>query len=305
MLKVASRNEKLDYYETVQKDEIWYHVTWKQKDQTYFGFVRGQDVSKRTFQFDKMMGMIETADQEFTLGSLTHIGNYKNQKGYAPEYYGSGMDKDGNRRSQSAPGYPDLANLKEFSYLGDGTLVRVISQGSDYTRVSVLANGKQYSIPNKYIPAIKTIQAINKVIAIDRKNQNEVVFEKLEGQWKIVSYTLATTGKIGPYHVPTPLGYFMAIEKREFFYYYKDGTTTIQGYAPHVIRFAGGAYVHGVPVDYKYNKEGKRIDPGRVEYSGSMGTIPLSHKCVRNYTSHAKFLYDWYTKGETIVIVME
>lgn len=70
-------------------------------------------------------------------------------------------------------------------------------------------------------------------------------------------------------------------------------------------RFNGGAYVHGVPVNYLYSEKGERITPPKIEYSKSIGTVPLSHKCVRNYTSHAKFLYDWYREDETIIIVIE
>ena len=124
-------------------------------------------------------------------------------------------------------------------------------------------------------------------------------------EWKIVSYSLATTGKSGKYHQPTPLGYYYAIEKKPRFYYLKDGTNDIEGYAPYAIRFTAGAYVHGVAVPYEYTDDGVRVDPGIREFSNSIGTVPLSHKCVRNYTSHAKFLYDWYEHGKTIVIVIE
>ncbi|HYE68238.1 MAG TPA: L,D-transpeptidase, partial [Anaerovoracaceae bacterium] len=188
---------------------------------------------------------------------------------------------------------------------GDGTLVRVLSSGSQYTRIALVKDERVYFVPNKYIATPAAVTAIKKAVVIDRANQNEVVFEKTGQEWKVISYTLATTGTTGKYHQPTPLGYYYGIEKRERFYYYKDGTTTIQGYAPYTIRFAGGAYLHGVPVNYKYNSEGGRVDPGRIEFSKTLGTVPLSHKCVRNFTSHAKFLYDWYTPGEVIVVVIE
>lgn len=304
VIKKAVKNEKLSYIETVINDQKWYHVTWKDNEIRKFGFASSDAVTKRVFQFDKMYAMIQVAEEEFAKGKLTYIDNYKNRKGKAPAYNSGELDREGNRRSQSAPGYPDLNNKKEFTYIGDGTLVRILSADSYYTKVSLVHNARSYYVPNKYVSP-PVVNSIKKVIAIDRKNQNEVVFEKIGNDWTIVSYTLATTGKVGPYHQPTPLGYYYAIEKRERFYYYKDGTTIIQGYAPYAVRFAGGAYVHGVAVDYKYDKQGKKIDPGKIEYSRSVGTVPLSHKCVRNYTSHAKFLYDWYSPGETIVVVIE
>ena len=305
VLRAVSRNEKLNYIETVTNDSKWYHVTWQENDQQLFGFINADVVTKRIFQFDKMHEAVLKAEKVADDGPLTYINNYHNLKGYAPLYQGEELDKIGGRRSQSAPGYPDPADLNEFNYLGDGTLVRVLSSGSQYTRVALVKDERVYFVPNKYIVTPAAVTAVKKAVVIDRANQNEVVFEKIGQEWKVISYTLATTGTTGKYHQPTPLGYYYGIEKRERFYYYKDGTTTIQGYAPYTIRFAGGAYVHGVPVNYKFNSEGGRVDPGRIEYSKTLGTVPLSHKCVRNLTSHAKFLYDWYTPGEVIVVVIE
>jgi len=305
VLRAVSKNEKLNYIETITNDSKWYHVTWQENDRQLFGFINSDVVTKRVFQFDKMHEAVLKAEKVTDAGPLTYINNYHNLKGYAPLYQGEELDKIGGRRSQSAPGYPNLADLSEFNYLGDGTLVRVLSSGSQYTRVALVKDERVYFVPNKYIVTPAAITAVKKAVVIDRANQNEVVFEKAGQEWKVISYTLATTGTTGKYHQPTPLGYYYGIEKRERFYYYKDGTTTIQGYAPYSIRFAGGAYLHGVPVNYKFNSEGGRVDPGRVEFSKTLGTVPLSHKCVRNFTSHAKFLYDWYTPGEVIVIVVE
>ena len=305
VLKTVSKNDKLNYLETITNDGKWYHITWYDNAEQFFGFVNADVVAKREFQFDKMLKSVQEAENAFEKGPLTYIYNYHNQKGYAPAYHGQELDNSGNVRSQSAPGYPDTSQQNEFSYLGDGTLIRVISRDEKYTKVAPVKDKKIYYVPNKYVVTPAAITAVKKAVVIDRGNQNEVVFEKIGTEWKVVSYTMATTGATGKYQQPTPLGYFYGIEKRERFYYYKDGTTTIQGYAPYVIRFAGGAYIHGVPVNFKFSADGKRIDPGKVEYSKTMGTVPLSHKCVRNYTSHAKFLYDWYTPGEMIVIVME
>lgn len=305
ILKTASKNEKLSYIETVKNIKKWYYITWNEGEQQLFGFLDVDSAVKRIFQFDKMHEAILKAEKAATKGPLTYIDNYHNIKGHAPKYQGGELDNKGGRRSQSAPGYIDTSNLSEFDYLEDGTLVRILSSDSQYTQIALVKDESEYYVPNKYVVAPPAVISINKAIVIDRTNQNEVVFEKIDQEWKVISHTLATTGKIGEYHQPTPLGYFYAMEKRDKFYYYKDGTYIIQGYAPYTIRFAGGAYVHGVGINYKYNDDGTRTDPGMVEYSETIGTVPLSHKCVRNYTSHAKFLYDWYTPGEVIVIVIE
>lgn len=307
VIRQAEKYEKLDYVETIFDDETWYHVTWEKEGVTQFGFVHQGEVSQRRFQFEVMDQAIQKAENAFSAGKITYIRNYKNGIGMAPAYHGADLDAGGNRRSQSAPAYLDLTDRNEFVYLGDGTLVRAMERGTDFTKVSLVRNNAIYYVPSKYVAPEGVVSGLKKVIIIDRRNQNETVFEKGEedGQWKMISYTLATTGTTGKYHQPTPLGYYFAIEKRERFYYYQDGTTHIQGYAPYALRFAGGAYVHGVPVNYKYSADGKRNDPGKIEYSKTMGTVPLSHKCVRNYTSHAKFLYDWYSPGETVVVIIE
>ena len=192
----------------------------------------------------------------------------------------------------------------EFVYVTDGTLIKYLSEKGDYVQAEVLKTGKSYYIHKRYIPKAQAVTALSQIIVIDRDNQNEAVYEKINNTWTMISYTFATTGKTGTYSKPTPTGYYFAIEKRPQFLYYKDGTKVFQGYAPYAIRFTDGAYIHGVPVNYRYSSTGAKIIPPRIEYTATMGTIPLSHKCVRNYTSHAKFLYDWIVLGEAIVIVI-
>lgn len=311
VIKRLSKNDKVNYIETVfvktgeNTSDQWYHITWNDNGDTLFGFVNSNDVTKRFFQFDKMEKAVNFAQEYADRGKLTYINNYKNQTGYAPFYHGGTVDEFGNERSQSAPGYFDLSNLQEFIYIEDGTLVKYLFTKGDYIKVQLLSTGETYFVPRKYIPTDRAVTSLKKIVVIDRMNQNEAVYENIQGTWTMISYSLATTGTVGEYSQITPLGYFYAVERREQFLYYKDGTYQIQGYAPYVIRFNGGAYIHGVATNYKYNSKGQIITPPIQEYSKTIGTVPLSHKCVRNYTSHAKFLYDWYTPGETIVVVIE
>lgn len=183
-------------------------------------------------------------------------------------------------------------------------LLHVLEERDGFTKVKVIGWEGEYWVQSKYINRKNTLKELRKVIIIDRKFQNEAVFEFSGGKWSLISYTSATTGKNGPYSLETPLGYYMAIQKRDRFFYFKDGTQEIAGYSPYSIRFSGGGYIHGVPVNYII-KEGKQIDPGMKEYASTIGTIPLSHMCVRNYTSHAKFLYDWVEIGNSAIIVIE
>ena len=76
-----------------------------------------------------------------------------------------------------------------------------------------------------------------------------------------------------------------------------DGSKETGGFAPYASRFTNGGYIHGVPV----NAPRKSL----IEYSPTLGTTPRSHMCVRNATSHAKFVYDWAPVNETIVFVFD
>ncbi len=269
----------------------------------------------RSFQFSKMAEAIMPVKSALEKGTVAYIDNYKNRNGAAPYYNGKSTDALGNLRSASAPGYYDSSGNGDFRYIPDGTLVLVLRETDSLSEVALVGEESEisYFVPQKYVASDDPLLSLDKVIAIDRSNQNIAAFEAipkgeqeaLSAEWKIVSYSLATTGKEGKYHQPTPLGYYYAIEKKPQFYYLKDGTDEIEGYAPYAIRFTAGAYIHGVSTAYQYAEDGSRIDPGINEYSSSIGTVPLSHKCVRNYTSHAKFLYDWYEHGRTVVLVIE
>lgn len=311
LVRQANPGERFCFLEAVYiaggggKVERWYHVYWDEGGEKHFGFVEDTDVIERSFQFDKIEAAIIKAENYASRGRLTYISNYQNRNGYPPLYKGKATDGQGGSRSQSAPGYPSINNKEDFVYIEDGTLIRQLFTHDEYVKIQLVHTGEIFHVPQKYIASDHRIHDLKKVIAIDVTNQNEAVYEKKIDGWTLISYTFATTGTQGPYSQPTPLGYFFAMEKKPYFRYYEDGTTRIQGYAPYVIRFAGGAYVHGIGVNYEYAEDGTTITPPTVEYSKTIGTKALSHKCVRNYTSHAKFLYDWFVAGETIVIVID
>ncbi len=294
------QGEFLDKYGT----DKWYKVAFKAEDKVQEGYILSKLAQPRAFQFDKMVESVKKAKSEIDANTSAYITNYKNRLGTAPLYKGSTKDKFGIQRHQSAPAYYEPNLGSEFRYFSDGTIVSVLAETESFYKVRAMSFEGEYYVPKKYVSFRESIETLTKVIVVDRKNQNEGVFELIEGKWNLISYTYATTGENARYKLPTDLGYFMVIEKVSRFLYLSDTTKQVAGYAPYGIRFNGGAYIHGVPVDY-INKNGKRIDPGMQEYLYTIGTVPKSHKCVRNYTSHAKFLYDWIEIGKSIVIVIE
>ena len=108
----------------------------------------------------------------------------------------------------------------------------------------------------------------------------------------------STTGRHAPpYAQETPLGMYLIQQKKTRMVFLKDGSAETGGYAPYASRFTNGAYIHGVPVNVPRTS--------MIEYSWSLGTTPRSHMCVRNATSHAKFVFDWAPTERSLVVVIE
>jgi hypothetical protein len=186
-------------------------------------------------------------------------------------------------------------------------------------------------LPKKYVSTSNSVKELKQAIFVDVKNQNIFSLELLEDQWVVKSISFATSGKESEYKEKTVPGYYAAIQKKDQFLYLDDITKELDGYAPYAIRFNGGAYLHGFPVNFHWKTEkklvspeefdeegiltkeavyediriGGPIDPGHIEYSYTLGTIPLSHKCVRNPTSHAEFMYNWINLDQSIIIIAE
>lgn len=294
------RGEFLDGYES---DE-WHKITFKKDDEINTGYIFAPLAHVRHFQFDKMYQELTEIKGEADAHTTAYISNYKNYNGSAPRFNGGTNDDFGYRRSQSAAGYVEPDKAAYFRYLPDGILLTVLEETENFYKVKPLTFDGEYFVEKKYVSFDNSIDTLSQVIIVDRKYQNCATFEYRDDKWVMISYVFATTGKDGEYALPTPLGHYMTIQKRDRFLYYADGTTTIAGYAPYAIRFSGGGYIHGVPVQYIV-RDGNKIDPGLQEYLHTIGTIPRSHMCVRNYTSHAKFLYDRIEIGKAALFVIE
>lgn len=301
-LKESVRGQYIEKYDT----DLWYRIFWKDGDEVKEGFVFSALAVPRTYQFQKMFDHVKLMKEEVDANTTAYISNYKNRNGTAPSYHGKTVDAYGTGRSQSAPAYHELSNLGEFRYLEDGTLITVLGKNETEThyQVRLVETGESFWVPRKYVSFSNSIEELSKVIVVDRENQNEGVFEFIDGSWHLISYIFATTGEDSQFKQPTSLGYWMAITTVPEFLYLDDITKEIAGYAPYAIRFNGGAYIHGVPVNF-LRRNNQNVDPGMKEYLFTIGTVPRSHKCVRNYTSHAKFLYDWIEIGKSAFIVIE
>lgn len=232
------------------------------------------------------------------------ISNYKNRYGEAPvvknyvrNEYNRVSDTLGTERYQSVPFYSITDTITPVIYGKDGWPVVIIDTVGSFVFAHSINDGHDWYIPKKYIPKT-TRMSMEKVIFVDRKNQNICTIEKDSVEWKVRSMNPATTGlKKPPYMSPTPLGIFVIQEKKAKMIYLKDGSTEVAGFSPYASRFSKGGYIHGIPVNLPSTE--------MKEYSPSLGTTPRSHMCVRNATSHAKYVYQWAKTYDTLVIVIE
>lgn len=263
----------------------------------------------RMFQWDKIkagLALLETVQREPSLWGIAK--NQKNINGVAPAAKGATLndynnlqDRYGAERYQGIPLYDSLDLITPERYEHDGSLLRL----NNYTDTAKFVNaesiyiGGNWMIPKRYVkPIDQSVTRFDKVIFVDRTNQNICTLEKRDGDWVVLSMNPATTGaRRPPFQKPTPLGIFVIQEKKERMIYMVDGTSRIGGFAPWASRFCSGGYIHGVPV----NLPATAI----VEYSATLGTVPRSHMCIRNVTSHAIFIYNWAPVEKSLLFVIE
>ena len=185
------------------------------------------------------------------------------------------------------------------TYGRDGSLAEVLSRQGGFYKVKPVTIDEEWLIPERYLKPLPDSVSFRHVVFVDRKDQNIATLEwKERGTWFIRSVNPATTGLHNPpYGQETPLGLFLIQEKKSRMVFLKDGSSAVGGYAPYASRFTNGAYIHGVPVNVPRT--------AMIEYSYTLGTTPRSHMCVRNATSHAKFVFDWAPVEQSLVVVIE
>ena len=302
-------SEKLALHQKVtgenQEDsDIWYKVSCKDNNNIVTGYIHSSTGVTRTFQFDKMLEALRDLQQQVAEEKLHHISNYKNVNGAPPTKGEGATDEFGMRIYQSAPGYLQPDTQADFRYVPDGMLVRILEESGEFYRTRVESFDQELYVPKKYIDPNTALSEFTQAIVVDRNQQNQASFELSENEIRMVSYTLSTTGLKGQSSFETPLGFYKTLEKKDRFQYLKKDSGDIAGYAPYATRFSGGAYIHGVPVSYE-EKNGELVDPGITEYLQTIGTFPRSQMCVRNFSSHAEFLYNWIKPANGAVIVIE
>ena len=261
----------------------------------------------RCFQWDKIkerLALLENIQRQHSEWCI--LQNYKNRNGEAPlvkkfkrDAYKRVADTLGVERYQGIPLYALNDTLTPERYGLDGLLTRYLGEEGSFARVEPVFTGGEWYTPVRYVKLIPDTVVFRKAIFVDRHNQNIAMLEqKEEGSWLVRSMNPATTGRHRPpYAQETPLGMFVLQEKKVKMIFLKDGSKATGGFAPYANRFNNGGYIHGVPTNAPAT--------GIIEYSYTLGTIPRSHMCVRNATSHSKFIFDRAPVNETIIFVLE
>lgn len=288
----------------IQKDLLYDEYTL---DDVYT--VKGKnenDTITRFFQWEKIKGYIAHIENYKAKNTKWIVlQNYKNQNGKPPKPKDADIkhtrivDTSGIIQNQSIPLYDPADLSKPARYAYDGSLAEYVKDSSGYVNVNTIYQKDNWMVPEEYIKVLPDSTTFNKLIVIDRTDQNICTLEKADDKWLVRSMNPATTGMDNPPLMDaTPLGIFDLQEKKSRFFYYKDGTTEIGGFAPYASRFTAGTYVHGIPVN---NPDAKTLK----EFSPTLGTTPLSHMCVRTATSHAEFIYNWAETDNTYIVVIE
>lgn len=260
----------------------------------------------REFQWDKIkerLAMLENIQSAPATWAV--LQNYKNRNGEAPlvrdferNAYKRVSDKYGAERYQSVPLFALTDTVEAERYGRDGSPVKLKDSVDGFFKIETVNFDGEWLVPKRYVKIIGDTVRFDKAVFVDRTNQNISTLEKSDEKWLVRSMNPTTTGlHRPPYQQETPLGFFVIQEKKPKMIFLKDGSADHGGYAPYASRFTNGGYLHGVPVNAPAT--------AMIEYSWTLGTTPRSHMCVRNATSHAKFIYDWEDILETLVFVFD
>lgn len=291
-------NTKLKVLEKIESNgNEWYKVELKDKNGNKVqGYISAMLVTLRRFRFEEMNSRVhkltqflqsESAKGKELVSINTYVPNPSNQNmSRVKDKYGVSADQNA-RASYNG----------ETIFIPDRSLMSIESAKGNDVYVNAL------SIPEKSLKvsknAITRYPAVNpnfrKVIVIDLENENQGIFQKnSEGQWELISYTLNKTGMESTLGFDTPRGYFI-VPVLKYEMGYRDEYNNAAGMAKYAIRFSGGGYIHGTPINFEENIN---RDFFLREKDGTLGTVEGTRKCIRNMESHIKFLFDWVTNGK-------
>ena len=208
-------------------------------------------------------------------------------------------DSEGERAANATKFYKKASDKASWVYLGDRSLLAIEAYENNFVKVSV-PNRKEFLYVKKnqfkYTRTTKFNSLIEKVIVVDRTNQNTQLFDYVGGEFLLTHSSKSTTGYNNNNNsYRTPRGFYIVSNVKPYMMYFDDAKkpdeTKKLGRALYAVRFSGGYYLHGIPL--KDELKGKERDATRKRVEAILGSHPSSHGCVRNSDEDAKFIYDW------------
>ncbi len=193
----------------VGHNKIWYKVKYNGK----IGYLHSSVAVRRHFDLKKMAKKVRNLDvflwnARMDGKSIERIVAYKPE---TKEEVDTVKDGYGNRGEQSVVGdYINNSGKERFRYLQDGRIVAVEEREEEKIKIKIPDSSMEYTINEGDTRKLNLSGGINKVILVDIENQIEAAFEKEDDIWKLVGYSLITSGKDdGEHAYDTPKGYFI------------------------------------------------------------------------------------------------
>lgn len=291
-------NTKLKVLEKVESNgNEWYKIELKDKNEKKVqGYISAMLVTFRKFKFEEMNNRVHKLS-EFLQSEAAKGKELVSVNTYVPNPSNQNMSRAKDKYGVSADQNAKASHNGETIFIPDRSLMSIESAKGNDVYVNAL------SIPEKSLKVNKNVITrypevsanFRKAIVIDLENENQGIFQKnSEGQWELISYTLNKTGMESTLGFETPRGYFI-VPVLKYEMGYRDEYNNAAGMAKYAIRFSGGGYIHGTPVNFEENIN---RDFFLREKDGTLGTVEGTRKCIRNMESHIKFLFDWVTNGK-------
>lgn len=292
IIKKYTYDTKLKLIKKIKyQGNFWYYV---QDNSGTTGYIAASVTAKRSFRFQMALDKINnlenfinnSIDNSYKMASTnTYVANPNHENlSWDRDKYGTGIDQ--NLIGTSEKG--------EKIIIPDRSVVRILADRGDKVLVKALSIPEELEVPKSRITTSPNIKKdFKKVIAIDLTNQNFIVFEKIYDKWEVISYVYSKTGIDSQLGFETPKGYFV-VPTAKYVMEYNDETGQKQGSARFAIRFTGGGYIHGTPIN-EQEEINREFFIRQKEFT--LGTTTGTRKCVRTTEGHAKFLFDWVVKA--------
>ncbi|MCI6152151.1 MAG: SH3 domain-containing protein [Fusobacterium perfoetens] len=284
-------------YQLLEKVKVGESYWYKVKTSKGIGYVFGNNVDVKTFRFEKMLERIKDVEKFINENNQNNI-KLASTNSYLPNPYNKDMkrtkDKYGISIDQNIVGVYEKENIE--LHIPDRSVLSVLKINGNKAEVKVEGIPESPLVIDKkylsYNPKIE--EGFEKAIVVDIENQNLAAFEKINGEWTLISYIYAKTGLESQLGFETPRGSFI-VPLLKYEMGYRDIYGADMGIARYAIRFSGGGYLHGTPVDHV---EVDNEDFFLKQKEDGLGTFKGTRKCIRNTVSHAKFLFDWILGDE-------